>query len=81
MSLDIHCPRCGEPWDMMELHDMYDADDKKVKYKDAVKLFVAGGCGAWDQGATCAAPMVDPDMADRARIMMELSCVPDEWLY
>jgi len=43
MSLDIHCPRCGEPWDMMELHDMYDADDKKVKYKDAVKLFVAGG--------------------------------------
>jgi len=88
MSLDIHCPHCGEPCDMGELHDVYDGFDKHVPYKQAVKVFIENGCGLWqgnrnlpDHFAKCTASIVDQEMADRAKIMMEFSEHPDEWLY
>ena len=81
MSLDIHCPHCGEPADMYELHDVYDSNDKQIPYQKAAKQFTMVGCGVWNDGKRCTAPVVDQDMADRASIMMELSDHPDEWLY
>ena len=81
MSLDIHCPHCGEPTDMYELHDVYDADDKQVPYQTAAKQFAKNGCGIWNNNQPCTATVVDQDMADRAQVMMVLSDHPDEWLY
>jgi len=81
MSLDIHCPHCGEPCDMYELHDVYDSDDKQVPYQTAAKQFALVGCGIWNNNQPCTAPVVDQAMAERAMVMMELSDHPDEWLY
>ena len=81
MSLDIHCPHCGEPTDMYELHDVYDSNDNQVPYQTAAKQFALVGCGVWNNNQKCAASVVDQDMADRARVMMVLSDHPDEWMY
>ena len=81
MSLDIHCPHCGEPCDMGELHDVYDSNDNQIPYQKAAKQFAKNGCGIWNNNQQCTASIVDQEMADRAKIMMEFSEHPDEWLY
>ena len=67
---DIYCPKCGEPWDSDELHDVPSMNPDRgagvLTYEQAAKLFPAYGCGLWidrfDGGAftPCTAPVVDP---------------------
>jgi hypothetical protein len=79
--MDIYCKHCGEPWDMYELHDMLDENDKTLSFKAASKLFAALGCGAFDgRGKACTHAMVDPDAAAWAEAAQELSEYPDEWM-
>ena len=59
----------------------YDSNDKQIPYQTAAKQFALVGCGIWNNNQQCTASVVDQDMADRARVMMELSDHPDEWLY
>ncbi len=40
--MDIFCRRCGEPWDIAELHDTEDG----LTYDEAVERFNTEGCGA-----------------------------------
>jgi len=51
--MDIICPKCGEPIDVYELHEIAwsDADPKSTRngympYKMAYRLFKTKGCGA-----------------------------------
>lgn len=39
--MDIFCPRCGEPMDLLELHD----NDFDLSFDEARKLFFSEGCG------------------------------------
>jgi hypothetical protein len=87
---DIYCPKCGEPWDADELHDVPAINPDRgagvLTYEQAAKLFPVYGCGLWidrfDGGAftPCTAPVVDPDAAEYARAMHEITPHPDEWL-
>jgi len=80
--MDIYCKHCGEPWDHDELHDMYDADDNKLSYAEAGRQFAKLGCGAFTILSTpkkCTNTMVDPDAAERAGIMQEITEYPEEW--
>ena len=76
--MDIHCRHCGEPWDHDELHEMED-----VSYKDAVKLFLKHGCGAFGFDVplpTCnLAPIYPPEMMELIRTAQDMSPYPDEW--
>lgn len=66
---------------MYELHEMYDADDKKMSFKSASKTFADLGCGAFDgRGIACRNAVCDPDAAAYAAAMQELSDYPDEWM-
>lgn len=60
--MDIHCPKCGEPWDMNELHDETEAriDDGRLpkdapyekNYNVVRQEFWSRGCPAL-YGSTC----------------------------
>ena len=79
--MDIHCKHCGEPWDHDELHEVYDADDNKVSYTKAGQLFAEYGCGAFTFNGPkkCTNAMVDPERAERAGMMQEITEYPEEW--
>jgi len=62
--MDIRCPKCGEPWDHDELHEMYDSEGRHVPYAEASKRFRSLGCAAFD-GASCNAP-TDTETATKA---------------
>jgi hypothetical protein len=50
LDMDIYCRHCGEPWDLMELHDMAGPDgdyENLLPFDDARKLFYKHGCGAF----------------------------------
>jgi hypothetical protein len=61
--MDIICPRCGEPFDMDELHyindpDMREADriygtEHLLSYKQAYHIFQTKGCGVLLNDAPC----------------------------
>lgn len=73
--MDIHCRHCGEPWDHDELHDIED-----TSYKDAVKLFLKHGCGAFVVKEVCKnEPIYPPDMMELIRVAQDMSPYPDEW--
>jgi hypothetical protein len=76
--MDIHCRYCGEPWDHDELHDVED-----TSYKDAVKLFLKHGCGAFGFEPpllTCRrSPIYPPEMMELIRTAQDMSPYPDEW--
>ena len=38
--MHIYCPRCGEPWDNDEFHDV-----ENLSYKQAIAKFYSKGCG------------------------------------
>ena len=40
--MDIYCPRCGEPWDMDELHEVEDED-----FETARRRFTREGCAVF----------------------------------
>ncbi len=48
--MDLLCPRCGEPWDVYELHEVED-----FTFDQARKRFQAIGCAVFDGGTepTC----------------------------
>lgn len=41
--MDIRCPKCGEPWDIDELHELDDMD-----FKTAYRKFQKVGCEVFD---------------------------------
>ena len=92
---DIYCSKCGEPWDIYELHDMPQATVNKrtgapaikaLSFKQAQSAFAKYGCGAFDTGfgmrqmKTCRNAIVDPGAADRALVNQLLSEHADEWI-
>lgn len=57
--MEIRCVRCGEPWDMDELHEMEGPSGEALPYKAARARFDTMGCEAfgtshgemnWDRG-------------------------------
>lgn len=80
---DIYCSKCGEPWDLYELHDMTGPDDKALSFDAAAKQFSQYGCGAFtifEKPQACTNAVVDQHAADTAKVMQELSPYPDEWI-
>ena len=67
---DIYCPRCGEPWDMDELHE---ADGKD--YDEARRAFIRDGCGVF--GDKC--EKNGSTIATASRAVMGLSPHADDW--
>lgn len=66
--MDIHCPKCGEPWDNDTLHEA--AEEQDSTYQKVAKDFRARGCAAIGWG-TCTSGTND-DQADRARMVYDL---------
>ena len=80
MSVDIYCDRCGEPWEIDCLHDVFDGNGRSISYAAAAKRFERFGCGAFEAGdSPCNHPMVDPDRAALAGAAFALSGHPDDW--
>ena len=87
---DIYCSKCGEPWDIYELHDVPSVNPDRgagvLPYQQAANLFPHFGCGLWmdrmDGGVfnKCKAAMVDPVAAEHATAMHQISPYPDEWI-
>ena len=88
---DIFCSKCGEPWDIYELHDMPQATTnpakpKKLTFKEAAAAFSKYGCGAFDNSLgmrpmkLCNNEMVDQEAADRAHVYQTMSSGADDWL-
>jgi hypothetical protein len=46
--VDIDCPRCGEPCDQTELHQV-----EGKTYTDAARMFRSQGCGILFEGIAC----------------------------
>lgn len=63
---DVYCPKCGEPVDTYEFHDIAEADD--VPYSVVAANFRADGCKAL--GMKCNTP--DPTRAAAAAAMYDL---------
>ena len=42
--MDIICPRCSEPLDIYELHNMYKGN-RKLSFDEAKSIFYKNGCG------------------------------------
>ena len=88
---DIYCSKCGEPWDLYELHDMPQATKDPLypitlSFKQAQSAFAKYGCGAFDTGfgirqmKNCTNAIVDQGAADRAFVNQLLSEHADEWI-
>jgi len=67
---DIYCPRCAEPWDAAELHDV-----EGKTYHEAKEAFRAEGCGVFDVSCERTGSL----MAAAAEIVMDLGDHPDDW--
>ena len=78
--MDLRCPRCAEPTDNDELHELV-RDGQYHNYKEALRAFQSEGCVAVYGGTQCdrseggmyAAALYDllGDDADGAAAMME----------
>jgi hypothetical protein len=66
--MDINCPKCGEPWDMDELH--YVAEENQTTFTEEVKKFSTAGCQVFD-GQPCTEP-ADRTRALAAAVALEL---------
>ena len=81
--MDIYCKHCGEPWDVYELHEVYDENDNLLSHDKASKAFSKLGCGAFVydmQFQKCNAKIVDSDRAEMAKILQEVSPHADDWI-
>ena len=63
--MDIRCPRCGEPWDTYEFHDV-----PGMTYKQALDLFYKKGCGVVFSGKPCQAN--NSLSAQKAKVLREV---------
>ncbi len=76
--MDIHCKHCGEPWELLSLHDMPDdsGDYENLRtFDEARALFYKHGCGAWQQHppSRCThAPIVPTDTLAGIDVMQDL---------
>lgn len=79
---DIFCSKCGEPWDLYELHDIIRPNNLTLTFNDAAKQFSQFGCGAFTTGnpEPCTVPVVDQYAADTAKVKQEFSPYPDKWI-
>ena len=78
--MDIYCDRCGEPWEIDSLHDVFDGNGRAISYAAAAKRFERFGCGAFEAGdSPCNNSMVDPRRAAMAEAALALSGHPDDW--
>jgi len=88
---DIYCSKCGEPWDIYELHDMPQVTKDPLNpiilsFKKAQSAFAKYGCGAFDTGfgmrqmKTCRNALVDQGAADRAFVNQLLGDAADDWI-
>lgn len=66
--MDIPCPRCGEPWDIAELH--YYAKNEGITYEQAQREFQKRGCYAMGAGASC--EPVEDNRTAAAAVLYEL---------
>lgn len=57
ITMDIYCPKCGEPWDPDEAHEQ--AADTGSTYTKVMRDFAVRGCRAF--GGRCSAPDGTPD--------------------
>jgi len=57
---DLYCPRCGEPWEMDELHDVPD-----VPFQLAYQRFQVIGCAVF--GSRCGEPQRTPEQRQTIR--------------
>lgn len=80
---DIYCPRCGEPWDIDELHEIalaqygirprepgYNSDTYAHYFKKVREDFYRRGCAALE--ATCSSPPPDPEAAQVTSVLASL---------
>ncbi|MDE0660322.1 MAG: hypothetical protein OXI79_11800 [Gammaproteobacteria bacterium] len=73
---DIYCPKCAEPWDIYELHDV-----DGLTFDEARAKFTREGCETF--GNKCTG---DDELSEYARlkaqasaVLMDLSPHPDDW--
>lgn len=50
--MDVYCPRCAEPWDPYEFHDV--AVEQETTYDAIRRRFFTEGCGVTFGGRPCA---------------------------
>ncbi len=60
---DLLCPKCGEPWDMDELHEA------SVPYEEARSLFRKVGCEVFDTGHN---EQIDAEGVERVKALFEI---------
>lgn len=66
--MDIYCPRCGEPWDPDEFHDV--AAEQYLTYDEVRRDFFARGCGLAFGGRQCT--KVESVRAEASGMLAEL---------
>jgi hypothetical protein len=77
--MDIYCPRCGEPWDNDELHEV--AAEFDATYVEIVATFKRYGCAAM-QGYPARLPTCEVVQDGRTALVgaaMELSDDAGDW--
>lgn len=67
--MDIKCPKCGEPWAIDELHDVYDDGDRKVSFKTAYTRFRKIGCAVFQTSHNKTPGL---DTAAKAQVVMDI---------
>lgn len=66
--MDIYCTKCGEPFDMDELHELI-AEGKAKTYSEARKLFQAKGCEAF---GTSHGELNDKETAEASAMLFDM---------
>lgn len=61
--MDLYCSKCGEPWELAELHDV-----EGLSFKAAFREFKERGCEMF--GVSCGDPNVE--LAEMAGLAYEL---------
>jgi hypothetical protein len=70
-DMDVYCPRCAEPMDTDEFHDVYQ-DDVKLTYDQARALFRQVGCAALDGGRVPTCENTGSLRAQASEVLMEM---------
>lgn len=75
--MDIYCVRCGEPWDMDELH--YRAEETDTDYRTVRAEFYSLGCEAMGEGkCERQEPMSGDRLSDSAAMSVLVDLLGDD---